>query len=67
MQLGDLIAVSRIRKGWTLRELSRRSGISNGLLSQMETGHIKQPSWRNVVRVAKALGVKLDVLAKCDE
>lgn len=66
MRLGELIAVARECKGWTLRELEKRTGISNALLSQIETGHIKEPSWRNVVKIAKALGLKLDRLASCE-
>lgn len=66
MKIGELIAVARECKGWTLRDLEKRSGISNALLSQIETGHIKNPSWRNVVKIAKALGLKLDRLAACD-
>lgn len=66
MKLGELIAVARECKGWTLRELERRTGISNALLSQIETGHVKEPSWRNVVKIAKALNLKLDRLASCE-
>jgi transcriptional regulator with XRE-family HTH domain len=46
--------------------LEKRTGISNALLSQIETGHIKEPSWRNVVKIAKALGLRLDRLAGCE-
>jgi transcriptional regulator with XRE-family HTH domain len=66
MKLGELIAVARECKGWTLRELEKRTGISNALLSQIETGHIKEPSWRNVVKIAKALNLKLERLASCE-
>lgn len=65
MKLGELIAVARECKGLTLRDLEKRTGISNALLSQIETGRVKEPSWRNVVKIAKALGLKLDRLASC--
>lgn len=65
MKVGELIAVARECKGLTLRQLEARTGISNALLSQIETGHIKEPSWRNVVKIAKALGLKLNRLAAC--
>lgn len=65
MKVGELICVARECKGWTLRDLERQTGISNALLSQIETGHIKSPSWKNVVKIAKALGLKLDRLAAC--
>lgn len=66
MRLGELILVARECKGWSLRELEKRTGISNALLSQIETGHVKNPSWRNVVKIAKALDLKLNRLASCE-
>lgn len=66
MTLGEFIAVAREIKGLTLRQLEEKTGISNALLSQIETGHVKEPSWRNVVKIAKALGLKLDRLASCE-
>lgn len=67
MKLGELIQVARELKGWSIRELEKRTGISNALISQIETGHIKSPSWRNVVKIAKALNLKLERLAACEE
>jgi transcriptional regulator with XRE-family HTH domain len=67
MKVGELIAVARECKGWTLRDLEKRTGITNALLSQIETGHIRSPSWRNVVKIARALNLKLDRLAACEE
>lgn len=66
MKLHELLALSREMKGISLRELEKRAGISNALLSQMESGKIKEPSFRNVVKVARALGVKLDRLANAE-
>jgi transcriptional regulator with XRE-family HTH domain len=67
MKIGELIQVARECKGWSIRELEKRTGISNAVISQVETGHIKSPSWRNVVKIAKALNLKLDRLAACEE
>lgn len=67
MRIGELIQVARECKGWSLRELEKRTGISNALLSQVETGHIKNPSWKNVIKIAKALNLKLERLAACEE
>lgn len=60
MKLGELIAVARDCKGWTLRDLERESGVSNAQISQIETGKIKDPSFSTVVQILDALGVKLD-------
>jgi transcriptional regulator with XRE-family HTH domain len=66
MKLHEAIAYARDVKGMTLRQLEKATGISNALLSQIETGHIQEPSFRNVVKIAKALGLKLDKLARTD-
>lgn len=66
MMLGELIAVARECKGWTLRELERKSGVSNALISQIETGKVKDPGFFTVVRLLDALGVSLDRAASDD-
>ena len=63
-RLSRKLAKSRDASGLTLRELEKRTGIHNALLSQMETGHIREPSFANVVRIARALGLSLSDLAK---
>jgi transcriptional regulator with XRE-family HTH domain len=67
VRVGELILVARECKGWTLRDLEKHTGISNALLSQIETGYIKNPSWKNVVKIAKALNLKLERLAACED
>lgn len=64
MRLGELIGVARECKGWTLRELERASGVSNALISQIETGKVKDPGFTIVVRLTSALGIKLDRAAE---
>lgn len=62
-KLAELLSLSRELKGLTLRQLERRTGISNALLSQMETGKVRDPSFRNIVIVSRALGLSLERLA----
>jgi transcriptional regulator with XRE-family HTH domain len=64
MRLGELIAVARECKGWTLRDLERKSGISNALISQIETNKVKDPGFSTVVALMDALGLKLDRAAE---
>lgn len=64
LKLGELLGIAREVRGLTLRDLERRTRISNALISQIETGKVKDPSFRNVVRLAHALGVKLERLAE---
>ena len=63
MRVGELLKVAREVSGKTVRDLERDTGISNALLSQIETGHIKSTSFVNVVKIARALNLKLDTIA----
>jgi transcriptional regulator with XRE-family HTH domain len=42
------------------QELARRSDVDQQTISKIETGTIKEPSYRTVVRICKALGVRPD-------
>lgn len=65
MRLGEMLAIARECKGWTLRDLERETGISNALLSQIETGKVRDTSFGNVVKLSRALGLPLDRFAQC--
>jgi transcriptional regulator with XRE-family HTH domain len=68
LKLGELIAVACECKSLIKSaRIGKKTGIPNSLLSQIETGHVKEPSWRNVVKIAKILGLKLDRLARSME
>ncbi len=61
--LGKMLADARAARGFTLRGLESHTGISNPMLSQIETGHVPTPSFRNVVKIARILDIPLDDLA----
>lgn len=63
MKLEKKIAIARRVSGKSLRALSDDTGLSNPLISQIETGLIKNPSFSSVVKIARALGLSLDDLA----
>jgi transcriptional regulator with XRE-family HTH domain len=42
--LGKRLAAARAERGWSLREVERRTGIHNAHLSQIETGAIERPA-----------------------
>jgi transcriptional regulator with XRE-family HTH domain len=65
MRIGQLIGIARECRGFPLRELEKRTGISNALISQIETGKVKSPSFESVVRLSRELGVSLDRCASC--
>jgi transcriptional regulator with XRE-family HTH domain len=64
MKFGELIAIGRECKGWTLRDMERETGISNALISQIEHGHIKDCGFRTAVRLIDALGISMERAAK---
>lgn len=66
MTFGELISLSRELKKWSLRDLERRSGVSNALISQIETGTIKDPGFRTVCKLAAALGLSLKRLSETE-
>jgi len=41
--LGAILTAARYRKGWSLRDAERETGIPNAHISQIETGKIRQP------------------------
>ena len=67
MTLGEMLGMAREIKGFTLRELEGKTGISNALLSQIETGKVLDPGFSKIVQIARALGLKLDRLARTVE
>lgn len=63
LKLGEMLAVAREAKGMTLRDLEKETGISNALLSQIETGKVKEPGFFKIMLIAEALNISLDRLA----
>ena len=57
---GPILAF-RDHQGITLRELSERTGIASGYISEIERG-LKPGSASALARIARALGTTIDVL-----
>lgn len=64
MKFGELIAIGRECKGWTLRDMERETGISNALISQIEHGRVKDCGFRTAITLLDALGISLERAAK---
>jgi len=60
MTIGSQVRKYRNLKGWTLRELGERSGLSISTLSDIELG--KTEGIKALRKVAEALGVDVDYL-----
>lgn len=63
MRIEYLIKEIRQLRNMTLRELSKRTGISVGYLSEIERNE-KKPNFDYMVLIAKALNVQLEDLYK---
>ena len=61
-----LLKEIREQHGLTQRALSKRSGVLQGFISEIEAGN-KKPSLETAYRLAQALGVKVDDLILPDE
>jgi transcriptional regulator with XRE-family HTH domain len=59
LRVGALVRAIRHRLGWTQRQLGRRAGVSQGLVSLMERGHLDRLTVRSVRRIAAVLEVQL--------
>lgn len=55
--VGIAFRAARLRKGWTQQELGARCGLSHGLISLIERGHLDSVSLRAVRRVARELDI----------
>jgi transcriptional regulator with XRE-family HTH domain len=56
--VGDVVRELRTERGWTLRQLSAKSNVSIGYLSEVERG-VKEMSSQVIQSVADGLGVQL--------
>lgn len=60
MNIGERIRKERLDKKWSQEELARRTGVSQGLISQLENGINKETV--NLTSIARALEVEPDWL-----
>jgi transcriptional regulator with XRE-family HTH domain len=62
MKLGDRIRTLRDKRELTQGQLAQNSSVSQGYLSQLENGEVKNPSAAVLLRVAQAMNVDPDDL-----
>ncbi len=60
--LGDRLRQLRAARGWSQRELARRAGLSQPVVSGIESGIAKAPQALTLTKLAQALGVRIDEL-----
>ncbi len=64
--VGRNVRSERLRKSWTLEDLAARSGVSKGMLVQVEQARTN-PSIATICRLATALGVPMASLVEAPE
>ncbi len=64
--LGERIRACRQRLGWSQNELASRAGVKQPTLQRIEAAKRQDPGFSIVDRLARALGVSLDLLAGRD-
>lgn len=68
MTVGERVRQRREERGLTLSELSRRSKVSKGYLSQIENDTAPRPSGDTLYKIASSLGTTVaDLLGKRTE
>jgi len=60
-ELGTRVRALRKEKGWTLSELSKRSGLAISTISKLERAEIS-PTYDRFMRLATGLGVEMNTL-----
>lgn len=63
MVLRELLVTARELKGWSQRELGKRSGVGHVVIAQIELGLTADPGFSNVVKLADALGLPVERFA----
>jgi transcriptional regulator with XRE-family HTH domain len=56
------IREKRLEKGWTQFKLANISGVPQPTISQIERGDRKYPTHENIMKIAKALEIKVEEL-----
>ncbi|MGP7818285.1 helix-turn-helix domain-containing protein [Niallia sp. 01092] len=65
--VGARIKSLRLKKGYSINELSERAGVSKSYLSYIERGIQKNPSLQILSKLAKTLDTNLDELLETED
>ena len=66
MNIYSRLKAVKEQKDMSNQELAELSGVPLGTVNRILSGATDNPTWDNVVAIAKALGVSLDALAGID-
>ena len=65
--IGTKIKKQRKKKGFSLKKLSELSGVSDSIISDIETGKVKNPGIMTILKIAKGLEVDIAELTNIIE
>lgn len=66
MTLGDMVRFIRKQKGFSVYELSKRTGI-NPIQIRLYEGGFREPRFFNLKKLATGLGIKVRNFEVCEE
>lgn len=58
--LGEIIKIKREEKGYSIRELSRLSGISHTTICDIESGIANNSSFNTIAKIARVLNIDIN-------
>ena len=61
-RVGALLKLARTAAKLSMRDLARLTGMTDGQLSQIESGRRADPAFSTVAKYARAVGLSLDAL-----
>jgi transcriptional regulator with XRE-family HTH domain len=61
IRFGVTLRAARIRHAWSQRELARRAGVSDAIVSRLERGHVDGIAVGKIRRISKALDIRVDL------
>jgi len=56
--MASILKAAREKKGWSLREASRQTGISPATISKLESGTLKNPTFTTIVVLSNHLSIR---------
>src|SRR5438552_19051203 len=62
-KVGSAFRAVRIRRGWRQLAVADRAGVSRGLVSAVERGHLDGVTLGSLRAIAAALDIRLDIVA----
>ena len=66
MTIGEKVRAVRLEKGFSQQKLQEKSGVERNFISLVENNH-RSPSFKTLMRIAKALGVSVGYITDYDK